>query len=159
MGGWTGRRVWTSNWEPGSTSQQLFQTEGRCPSPHNSQGVVGQGSVDDIQTRAFSRAGDAPALQRQQAVPRQGPSQGLTPGAELGQEQPAPAARPHLQPGGPQRLGLETAACRYKAQNHKARLTGVVRPEEMEQNCWLPEQEGTFQMSWVRVFGPRSVTH
>lgn len=33
----------------------------------------------------------------------------------------------------------------------KAWLMGVMRPEEMEQNCWLPEQEGTFQMSWVSV--------
>ena len=36
-----------------------------------------------------------------------------------------------------------------KKETTKAWLMGVMRPEEMEQNCWLPEQEGTFQMSWV----------
>lgn len=35
----------------------------------------------------------------------------------------------------------------------------AVGPEEMEQNCRLPEQEGAFQMSWVSVFRPRSMTH
>lgn len=38
-----------------------------------------------------------------------------------------------------------------KKETTKAGLMGVMRPEEMEQNCWLPEQEGTFQMSWVSV--------
>lgn len=103
MGQWTGHRVWTSNWELGSTSQQPFQTEDGCPSPRNSRGAAARGSVDDIQTRASSQGGGRghPALLLQQAVPRQGLSQGLTPGADLGQEQPTSAARPHLQPGVP----------------------------------------------------------
>lgn len=29
--GWVRGRVWNSNWEPGSTAQQLYQKEDWCP--------------------------------------------------------------------------------------------------------------------------------
>lgn len=49
--GWAWGRVWNSNWEPGSTSQQLFQREDwRLLAQTVESRWGGEGSVDDIPT-------------------------------------------------------------------------------------------------------------